>query len=405
MSTLDAIKQEDESLLFKTYGRYPAAIERGFGSRLWDFDGKEYIDLLAGIAVTSLGHCHPELVEVMTEQSHKLIHISNLLYQKEVLALAERLLATAHCGKVFFCNSGAEANEAAIKLARRYQQKVKNRNAYEIITFEGCFHGRTLATVAATGQAKFQDGFSPMPEGFNQIPYGDPALLETAISDKTAAVMLEMVQGEGGIRPVTPEFVKGVARVCKERNVLFIADEVQAGLCRTGKWWSFQHFGIQPDIVTIAKSLANGLPMGAMMGTDELAEGFAPGTHATTFGGAPLLSAVACKVLEIMERDRLMERAATLGAWGMERFRQVGENCPGCIKEVRGMGLMIGIELALPGKEVWETLLRKGFILNLTQEKVLRLLPALNIEQDDLERFALALEAALKQQRQGSADL
>ena len=397
MTTLDAIKQEEESLLFHTYGRYPITVDHGLGSRLWDMDGKEHIDLLAGIAVTSLGHCNPEIAEVMAAQAKKLIHVSNLIYQKEMVELARRILGTAHFDKVFFCNSGAEANEAAIKLARRYHQRVKNTDAYEVITFEGCFHGRTLATLAATG--KYQDGFAPVPDGFTQIPYGDPALLEAAISGKTAAVMLEMLQGEGGIRPATPEFAQAVARICKDKSVLFMVDEVQAGLCRTGKWWSFQHFGIRPDVLTSAKALANGLPMGAMMGTDEVAKAFGPGNHATTFGGGAFLSAVASKVLEIMERDKLMDRVASLGAWAMERFRKVSEACPGSIKEVRGMGLMIGIELAVPGKAVWEELIQKGFILNLIHDTVLRLVPALTIEQADLEQFAVALEDTLKIQK------
>ena len=397
MTTLDAIKQEEESLLFHTYGRYPITVDHGLGSRLWDMDGKEHIDLLAGIAVTSLGHCNPEIAEVMAAQAKKLIHVSNLIYQKEMVELARRILGTAHFDKVFFCNSGAEANEAAIKLARRYHQRVKNTDAYEVITFEGCFHGRTLATLAATG--KYQDGFAPVPDGFTQIPYGDPALLEAAISGKTAAVMLEMLQGEGGIRPATPEFAQAVARICKDKSVLFMVDEVQAGLCRTGKWWSFQHFGIRPDVLTSAKALANGLPMGAMMGTDEVAKAFGPGNHATTFWGGAFLSAVASKVLEIMERDKLMDRVASLGAWAMERFRKVSEACPGSIKEVRGMGLMIGIELAVPGKAVWEELIQKGFILNLIHDTVLRLVPALTIEQADLEQFAVALEDTLKIQK------
>jgi len=396
MTSFDVIKQEEEALLFKTYARYPVAVDRGFGSRLWDPDGKEYIDLLAGLAVTSLGHCHPEIAEVVAAHSRKLIHVSNLLYQPEMLALAKRILATAHFDKVFFCNSGAEANEAAIKLARRYYQRVKNTDAYEVITFEGCFHGRTLATLAATGRANLQDGFAPMPDGFKNIPYGDPSLLASAVSEKTAAVLLEMIQGEGGIRPATREFAQAVARICKDKGVLFIVDEIQTGLCRTGKWWSFQHFDIKPDILTTAKALANGLPMGAMLGTDEVAKAFTPGSHATTFGGAALLSAVAAKVLEIMERDKLMDRAGALGAWAMKRFRTVSENCPGRIRDVRGMGLMIGIDLAFPGKEVWEALLQKGFILNLTQDTVLRLVPALTIEQDELERFAVALEEVLK---------
>ena len=394
-TSLEQLRREEESLLLRTYGRYPIAVARGRGTRLWDYEGREYVDLLAGIAVIALGHCHPEVTEAISRQAGQLVHVSNLFYQKEQLILAKALLDTAHFGKVFFCNSGAEANEAAIKLARRYQQRVRMRDAGEIITFTGAFHGRTLATVAATGQSRFSDGFAPMPAGFRQIPWGDLEALEAAVSDRTAGVLLEIVQGEGGIRPATPAFAAGVEAICKKRGLLFMVDEIQCGLGRTGKWWAFQHFGLAPDILTLAKSLAGGLPMGAMMSTDEAAEGFTAGSHATTFGGGAVVSAAAAKVLEIIARDRLAERAAELGAWAMDRFRAVGRACPGRIAEVRGLGLMIGIELAEPGQEVWSALLEKGFILNLTQDRILRLLPPLTIDKADLESFALALEEAL----------
>ena len=395
VSQLEAIKQEEESLLFRTYARYPIALDRGEGCRVWDYDGKEYLDLLAGIAVNGLGHSHPEIAETVAEQAKKLIHVSNLFYQKEQLDLARRILATAHFNKVFFCNSGAEANEAAIKLARRYHQRVKNTNAYEIITFDHCFHGRTLATVAATGQQRFQDGFAPMPEGFLQIEFGDPALVERAITNKTAAILIEAIQGEGGVRPVTREYIIAVQDICRKHGVLFMVDEVQCGMGRTGKWWGFQHFSIKPDILTTAKSLANGLPMGAMMATDEIAKGFATGSHATTFGAGALVSAAAAKVFEIIERDNLLNHAATLGEWAKKRFLAIGDKMPGTIKGVRGYGLMIGIDLAFPGKDVWNALIGKGFIVNLTQDTVLRLLPPLIITQEQLETFASALEDIL----------
>lgn len=396
MSRFEEIKKRDAALVCNTYGRYPVAVARAKDCRVWDCDGKEYIDLLSGIAVTSVGHCNEELAEVMEKQARKLIHVSNLFYQEEQLDLAERLLKTNHCGKVFFCNSGAEANEGAIKLARRYQQKVKGNGRFELISFTGCFHGRTLATVAATGQAKFQDGFAPMPAGFQQIPMGDIEALRNAISDKTAAIIMEMVQGEGGVMPVDAEYLKAAYALCREKGVLFIADEVQAGLCRTGYWWSFQHYGIEPDIVTSAKALANGLPMGAVMATDEVAKGFVPGTHATTFGASAFVSSVACKTLEIMERDNLAARAAEVGSWAMERFRKIGEKIPGSIELVRGRGLLIGIVLAGPGKEIWEKLIERGFLLNLTQERVLRVLPPLTITKEDLEVFATTLESLLR---------
>ena len=390
------IKAREEKLLCRTYGRYPIAVSHGKGSKLYDFDGREYIDLLSGIAVTALGHANEEIAQVLAEQSRKLTHVSNLFYQEEQLALAEKILATAHFSKAFFCNSGAEANEAAIKLARRYQQKVKGRNAYEVITFTGCFHGRTLATVAATGQAKFQDGFFPMPEGFCQIEWGNLDLLEKTINPKTAAVLIEIVQGEGGIRPVTTEYIKGIQDLCHKHGLLFMVDEIQAGLCRTGKFWGFQNFDVQPDVLTTAKALANGLPMGAMLCTEEMSKGFEVGSHATTFGAGALMSAVAGKCIDIMQRDHLAGRALELGTWAMNRFRQIGERCPGKIKEVRGLGLMIGIDLTFDGKEIWEALIAKGFILNLTQGTVLRLLPALTIDKADLELFALSLEELLQ---------
>lgn len=397
MSRFEAIKKREESLMCHTYGRYPIAVKEGKGSRLWDYDGKEYIDLLSGIAVTSLGHSNEEVAQVMEKQARKLLHVSNLFYQEEQLDLAERLLKTNHCGKAFFCNSGAEANEGAIKLARRYNQKIKNNGAYEVISLTGCFHGRTLATVAATGQNKFQDGFLPIPAGFVQIPSGDIEALKAAINDKTAAVMMELVQGEGGVMPLDPAFVNAAYKFCRDKGVLFIADEVQTGLCRTGKWWAFQHYGIEPDIVTSAKALANGLPMGAVMATDEVAKGFAPGSHATTFGGSAFVSVAASKVLEIMERDNIAARADELGEWAMERFREVGRKHPGKIAEVRGKGLLIGVVMAEPAKAIWEKLMDKGFIFNLTQDVVLRLVPALTIDKADIEAFAQALEAILQE--------
>lgn len=394
-SSLDAVKSREESLLCRGYGRYPIAVASGKGSRLTDIDGKEYVDLLAGIAVTSLGHCNEELAQVIEKQARKLIHVSNLFYQEEQLDLAGELLSLAHFGKAFFCNSGAEANEAQIKLARRYMQRVKNRDAYEIITLDKAFHGRTYATMAATGQERFQDGFAPMPEGFKTVAWGDLNALEAAITPKTAAVLVEIVQGEGGIRPMHADYAKGIEALCRKKDILFLVDEVQGGLFRTGKPWAFQHFDLRPDVISCAKALANGLPMGAIMATDEVAKGFVTGSHATTFGGGALTSAVAAAVVRIMKRDRLDERAASVGGAFMERMRRLAESLPGTIREVRGMGLMIGVELAFPAKDVWEELIRRGFICNLSHETVLRLLPALNIPEEDLTAFADTLEDIL----------
>lgn len=384
------------SAICHTYGRYPLGIARARGARLYDFAGREYVDLLSGIAVTSLGHCHPEITEVIRDQADKLVHVSNLFYQREQVALAQRILETCHCDKVFFCNSGAEANEAAIKLARRYHRLTRGSKAYEIVTLAGSFHGRTLATLTATGQDKVKEGFDPLPEGFVTVPWNDMQAMEEAVNEMTAAVLIEVIQGEGGVRPLPPEYLRGVQKLCRERGILFMIDEIQTGLCRTGSFWAFQEFGLTPDIFTSAKALANGLPMGAMLATDEVARAFSPGSHATTFGGGALLSRVADKVIEIMQRDNLAERAREMGTYAKDRFRELARMHPGRITDVRGRGMILGIELSAPGKAVWEKLLDKGFVLNLTQDKVLRLLPPLTIERSDIDLFAQALGETLK---------
>lgn len=391
-----AVKAGEESLLCRSYSRYPLAIVRGKGSRLWDVDGKEYVDLLAGIAVTALGHCNDEICAALEAQAHKLWHVSNLFYQEEQLELATLLLSTSHHGKAFFCNSGAEANEACIKLARRYMRSIKKRDAYEIITLGGCFHGRTLGALAATGRESLSQGFTPLPEGFKQVAAGDLAALEAAITPATAAVLVEVVQGEGGIVPLPADYLHGVEALCRKHDILLMCDEVQAGLCRTGKFWAFQNYGITPDIISMAKSLANGLPMGAMLATDEVAQGFEAGSHATTFGGGALVSAVAAKTVEIMLRDHLSERAGALGEHMKEQLAALQQRVPGKIREVRGLGLMLGIELTVSGKDVWEELLRRGYICNLSHGVTLRLLPPLNIDQADLDSFVATLEDILK---------
>lgn len=393
----EKLKEREKTLMCRTYSRYPLGIVRGKGSRLWDVDGKEYVDLLAGIAVIGLGHCHEEIAEVLAEQSRKLVHVSNLFYQEEQLDYAEKLLATSHAGKVFFCNSGAESNEAAIKIARRYQREVKGRDAWEVITLSNCFHGRTLATLAATG--KHTEGFEPETPGFGRVAWGDLDALEKAIRPTTAAVLFESIQGEGGVIPITQEYADGIAELCRRHGVLLMCDEVQAGMGRSGKWWGFQNFGLKPDVFTSAKSMANGLPLGAMMATDEVALGFDYGSHATTFGGGALVTAVGLKVLEIMERDRLVERAAELGERARARFRELSGRVPGVIRDVRGIGLLIGVELEMSdekARKVWAELLERGFILNLTYGPTLRLLPPLTIDEADLAAFTETLEAVLR---------
>ncbi|MBU1230862.1 MAG: aspartate aminotransferase family protein [Proteobacteria bacterium] len=394
----DTLVARDKKVLCQTYGRYPLAIERAVGSRLFDVDGREYVDLLSGIAVANLGHSHPELLQVMQEQAGELIHVSNLFYQPRQVELAEKLLGTCACDRVFFCNSGAEANEAAIKLARRYMRTVRYRDAHEIITLTGSFHGRTLATLTATGQqGRIKEGFDPLPEGFRCVPFGDIEALRASISGKTAAVLIEMVQGEGGVLPLPEAYARQVQDLCHEANCLFMVDEIQTGLCRTGRFWAHQHFDLAPDVFTTAKGLANGLPMGAMLAKEHVARGFAPGSHATTFGGGGLLSAVASKVVDILLRDDLSGRAQDLGNLACDSLRRVQAALPDKITAVRGLGLMIGIELAESGEAVHAALRERGFVCNLAHGKVLRLLPPLVISTDDLLAFAAALEDILSQ--------
>jgi len=396
-SKYDALVSRANTVLCQSYGRYPLAIEKAVGCRMYDLDGREYVDLLAGIAVINLGHSNPELLAVMREQAEQLIHVSNLFYQPRQVELAEKLLATTTLlDRAFFCNSGAEANEAAIKLARRYMRCVRYKDAGEIITLEGSFHGRTLATLTATGQGgRIKEGFEPLPEGFRTAPFGDAEALRAMVSQKTAAVMIEMVQGEGGVLPLPQDYATAVQEICREAGCLLIVDEIQTGLCRTGKFWAHQHYGLSPDIVTVAKGLANGLPMGAMMAKEYVAKAFVPGTHATTFGGGGVLAAVASKVVDIMVRDDLAGRAAKVGAQAVEAIRKLQDKHPGKIKIIRGLGLMIGIELTFDGGEVHKALRDRGFVCNLAHGRVLRLLPPLVIPVEDLLAFAAALDDIL----------
>ncbi len=385
----------EKRLLFPTYLRYPLALVRGQGCRLYDVHGKEYIDMLAGISVCNLGHAHPEISQVICEQSKRLLHVSNLFYTREQLELARSLLSFGNFQKVFFCNSGAEANEAAIKLARRYMQEIRGEARFEIITLEGSFHGRTLATLSATGQAKVKEGFSPLVEGFVTVPPGDIDALIEAITPHTAAIMLEVIQGEGGVKVMDQDFLRQIQHICHRMGLLLIVDEVQTGMARTGSFWAHSQFHISPDIITCAKALANGLPMGAMLSTEEVSQGFAPGSHATTFGGSPLVSAVANKVLEIIERDGLIEHSKKMGEMLKQMLTGLQERHPHIIAEVRGKGLMIGMELKKWAKDIFSSLLEEGFICNLAQGNVLRLLPPLIISPEEISLFVEALDKVL----------
>ncbi|MFO7727861.1 MAG: aspartate aminotransferase family protein [Desulfonatronovibrio sp.] len=393
------LQDKTNKYLCPTYTRYPLAVESARGCHLYDFEGREYLDLLSGISVCNLGHGHPEVVSAITSQAKKLIHVSNLFYQEEQVDLAERLTSTCSLDKVFFCNSGAEANEGAIKLTRRYMHEILNQNRFEIITLKGSFHGRTLATLAATGQDKIKQGFDPLPSGFRTIPVGDKDAVDQAINPHTAAIMVEIIQGEGGVRLLSPGFLEKIVQTCQKHNLLFIVDEIQTGMGRTGRFWAHQHYGLKPDIITSAKALANGLPMGAVLCTEKISAAFAPGSHGTTFGGNPLACAAALKVLEIMERENLVKQSDRLGREALEIFERIRQNHLQKIREIRGKGLMLGIELTFHGNRLWRALLEQGFVLNLTQDTVLRLLPPLVISRKHIESFAMTLDKLLQDPR------
>lgn len=391
----NTLKARTERVLCSTYGRYPLGVAAAEGCRLTDFEGRVYVDMLAGIAVCNLGHSRPDLARVMAEQAQKLVHVSNLFYQEEQVAFAEALTRKMGLDKVFLCNSGAEANEAAIKLARRYMRTVKQRDAYEVVTLEGSFHGRTLATLTATGQQKIKEHFQPLPEGFVTVPWDDPAALDAAVTDRTAAVLVELVQGEGGVRPMSTEYAVAVERICRDKDVLLMVDEIQTGMGRTGNFMAYQHYGVSPDIVTLAKGLANGLPMGAMVTTDEVAGGFAPGAHATTFGGGGVVSAVALEVLRILKNEDLVQRARTEGQYFLGKLHDLVEEFPDKLEEARGVGLMVGLVFREPANWAWQALLARGFVANCTQDRVLRFLPPLTIPREDIDAVIAVLRDIL----------
>jgi len=397
MKSLQEFQKKEKKLLMPTYARYPLAIERGDGYFLYDFEGKRYYDFLAGIAVCILGHNHPAINQTLARQSQKLIHVSNLFFQEEQLILAEKLQKYSGQRKIFFCNSGAEANEGAIKLVRRYFQRIKKEERYEIITFSNSFHGRTLATLTATGQDKVKDGFAPLPAGFKTIPFNEVQALEEHCTSKTAAIMLEVIQGEGGVNPLSPEFALQIKEICKQKDLLLIIDEVQTGIGRTGKFWAHEHFALEPDIITTAKGLGGGLPIGAVLAKEEVAQAFTPGSHGTTFGGNALACAVSTTVLEVLERENLVENTQKLGDYFYIKGESLLQKYPQKIKNIKGKGLMLGIELQEEGKKIWQSLLNKGFITNLTQDKILRLLPPLTIDQKAVDAFFLALEESFKE--------
>jgi predicted acetylornithine/succinylornithine family transaminase len=373
-----------EKYVMKTYARHPIAFVRGKGCYLWDADGKKYLDLLAGIAVNGLGHSHPAISEAIATQAQRLIHTSNLFYNQSQAELAEQLCKYSFATKVFFCNSGAEANEAAVKLARIYQKKKKGEPASEIITMERSFHGRTLGMIAATGQDKVKKGFDPIPEGFRHVPYDDIDALAAAMTDRTCAVLVEPVQGEGGVRFPAAGYLKAVRELCRKHGALLIYDEVQSGMGRTGKLFAYEHSGVAPDIMSLAKSLGAGLPIGACLASDEVAQAFEPGSHASTFGGNFLVCEAAKAFLRTLLEGGVLQNAVSSGAYFVERLQELQKKHP-VIREIRGQGLMIGVDLEIPSRPLVDAALAEGLILNAPQEKVLRFVPPLIISKKEID--------------------
>lgn len=378
-----------------TYGRLPISFVRGEGSWLWDTEGRRYLDFLSGLAVTGLGHGHPRLQEAARKAFSSVIHTSNLVYIGPQAELAEALTGLTGYDRVFFCNSGAEANEAAIKLARRYHRKVLGNARYEVITALNSFHGRTLATVTATGQPKYHEGFDPMPPGFRYVPLNDLEALEAAVTDRTAAILLEPIQGEAGIYPCTPEYLRGVRALCDREGILLIADEVQTGVGRTGRFLALEHYGVRADICTLAKGLAGGVPIGCMLATERVAQGFEPGSHASTFGGNHLSCHAGLAVMAALTEDGLLERAAQAGERLHRGLHALAEKHGDAIAEVRGKGLMVGVELNVPGKPVFSGCLDRGLLLNLIGERILRLLPPLVVTDEEIDHGLQVLDEVL----------
>lgn len=385
--------KKTEKYHFKLYKRYPITLVKGKGCKVWDDEMNEYIDALAGIAVNSLGHSHPRIVKAVQKQAGKLMHVSNFYYNEPQANLAEKLVHVSGLDRVFFCNSGAEAVEGAIKLARRYSNKKGKTGT--IISMENSFHGRTLGTIAM-GKEKYQNGFAPMPAGFDRVPFNDVEALEKRVDENTVGIILEPIQGEGGIRPVTKEYLEKARELCDEFDIPLILDEVQCGIARTGKMFAYQHFDIKPDIVASAKALGSGFPIGAVLAKENFANAFDYGNHGTTYGGNPLACAASLETIRVIEDDDICEMARVRGEYLMTRLRDLSNHWP-AIKDVRGMGLMVGVELNFPGAEVVIEMMKRGVLSNCASDVVIRLVPPLIITKEEIDKVVDVLVESIKE--------
>jgi acetylornithine aminotransferase len=396
---IEGIQQECSRHIFGTYTRFPVAFVRGAGCRLWDDAGKEYLDFLAGIAVCSLGHSHPEVARAISEAAGKLIHVSNLFYTYPQVELAAQLTRLSFADKVFFSNSGAEANEAAIKLARKYSRDTFGPGRFHIISMKDSFHGRTMATLSATGQSKVHQGFEPLMEGFAFVDFNSISAVEAAVTDKTCAVMVEPVQGEGGLNFPSAGYLRDLKRLCKDKGLLLIFDEIQSGMGRTGSLFAYENEDVSPDIMTLAKALANGLPMGAMLASDEVARAFTPGSHASTFGGGPLVASAALATIRIISEPAFLAKVRETGAYFVSRLEEIKESYS-FVKGVRGRGLIVGLELTVPGAKFVSKCLERGAIINCTHDTVLRFVPPLIAGRSEVDEMVGILDGVFKEEAQ-----
>lgn len=392
MTQTEEIMQLYYEYVMPTYTKSPVVLVRGKGIKAYDIEGREFLDFFPGWAVSGIGHCHPKVVSAIREQAKKMIHVSNNYYNELQGLLAKKIVGSSFDGKVFFCNSGAEAVEGAIKLARRFGHPSR----YEIITMENSFHGRTLAAITATGQPHHQEGFAPLPQGFVYAPFNNLEAVKSKITDKTVAIMLEPIQGEGGIIVASDEFITGLRKVCDEKNLLLIFDEIQTGMGRTGKMFCYQHYSVTPDVMVLAKTLGGGFPIGAMIAKKKIADTLQPGMHAATFGGSPLACAASLATFEAIEEGDMVEKAARRGRYLYNRLSLLKKDFP-FVKIVRGKGLMVGVELEIEGKYIVDKCIEKGLLINCTQKKILRVMPPLTVKNAEINAAVAILHDVLEE--------
>ncbi len=380
-----------DKVIARTYNRFPIVITKGRGCTLWDSDGRAYTDFVAGIAVCNLGHAHPRISHALSKQAETLFHVSNLYYTVPQTELASWLVNNSFADRVFFCNSGAEANEAAIKLVRKYFNDKGEEGRCRIIAMEKSFHGRTMATLSATGQEKMRKGFEPVLNGFDFVPFNDIEALKSKINSSTCAVLIEPIQGEGGVRCPAPEYLKGVRRICDETGTLLIFDEIQTGLGRTGKLFAYENFGIEPDVMTLAKALANGLPIGAMLTKEHIAEAFVPGSHASTFGGTPVVTAASLEVVKILIEENVIDYGRKIGEYFKQKLFRLKDRHESII-DVRGIGLLLAMKVKVDGDKVVKACMDKGFLINCIQGNILRFIPPLIIGKEEIDSLTACLD-------------